>query len=646
MKEKIKGVLQTGWNEPRHFFFWLTMFSLLGLIGIAAGLEASPTSFFTGGEARPLLTVFACVALGFLLGVLVGIPAFILAWIPPVRRLLARGLGQRWLVLGSLVTLAALFYAVEDWRGRHAWLSYKRDREAKGERFDWASLAPPPVPKEQNFFESPLWDDLHFTKTNGTTVWQNPNFSSRIVFSPYGPRAESVPSFRNWVHAQRVDLAAWQGFYRGASNTILTALLSEQAQQAKRFRERYGARYGLKPASGSTVTSNALTISSSPAAHARAATNLREDYFPIAKEPQSPAADVLLALSRFETNRQLLIASAARPQARFWINYEDGFGLLVPHLARVKACTEYLSLHANAALKAGDEATALEDIRLLFRLIEALRREPIIISQLVGIAVLHIGLQPVWEGLADRQWTEADLNILEGELGKLDFLADYRFAMRGERACQVWGVDCYRRLGLSGLNEPVAPDDSSNTAAVERVVGRMLLQLVPAGWADQNKLSLCRTGERYLLPAVDEERRLVLPAVTRQLQSDADQLRVRPYDMLSKNLLPALDRTAEGFARAQTTVDLARIACALERYRLANGQFPATLQALAPKFIETLPHDVINGQPLKYRRTDDGQFVLYSVGWDEKDDGGQVALTKAGNPDISKGDWVWRYPAR
>ena len=38
--------------------------------------------------------------------------------------------------------------------------------------------------------------------------------------------------------------------------------------------------------------------------------------------------------------------------------------------------------------------------------------------------------------------------------------------------------------------------------------------------------------------------------------------------------------------------------------------------------IEKLPHDIINGQPLHYRRTDDGQFVLYSVGWDEKDDGG------------------------
>ena len=103
---------------------------------------------------------------------------------------------------------------------------------------------------------------------------------------------------------------------------------------------------------------------------------------------------------------------------------------------------------------------------------------------------------------------------------------------------------------------------------------------------------------------------------------------------------------AEKCALAQSSVDLARVACALERYRLANGQFPDTLDALAPKFIAKLPHDVINGQPLKYRRTDDGQFVLYSVGWNETDDGGTVGLTKNGDLDPNKGDWVWRYPAR
>ena len=111
-------------------------------------------------------------------------------------------------------------------------------------------------------------------------------------------------------------------------------------------------------------------------------------------------------------------------------------------------------------------------------------------------------------------------------------------------------------------------------------------------------------------------------------------------------LLPGIAGCAEKFARAQSSVDLARVACALERYRLANGQFPETLEALAPRFIEKLPHDVINGQPLKYHRTEDGQFVLYSVGWNQTDDGGQVVLTKSGNADMNKGDWVWRYPAK
>jgi hypothetical protein len=110
--------------------------------------------------------------------------------------------------------------------------------------------------------------------------------------------------------------------------------------------------------------------------------------------------------------------------------------------------------------------------------------------------------------------------------------------------------------------------------------------------------------------------------------------------------LPGVAGCAGKFARAQTSVDLARVACALERYRLANGQFPETLDALAPRFIEKLPHDIINGQPLRYRRTDDGQFVLYSVGWNETDDGGNVELTKSGSLDWQKGDWVWRYPPK
>jgi hypothetical protein len=52
-----------------------------------------------------------------------------------------------------------------------------------------------------------------------------------------------------------------------------------------------------------------------------------------------------------------------------------------------------------------------------------------------------------------------------------------------------------------------------------------------------------------------------------------------------------------------------------------------------------LPNDVITGQHYKYRCIEDGQFVLYSVGWNEKDDGGVPG--KHGLFDNQEGDWVW-----
>jgi len=137
MKDKLKAILHSAWNEPRHFFFWLAMLSILGFAAVAAGFVAANTSL-----PGPM-QVLAFVALGCVVGFAISLPAFVLAWIPPVRRLLARVLRRRFLVLGCLVTLVALFYAVEDWRGRRAWLTYKHAEEAKGERFDWASLVRP-----------------------------------------------------------------------------------------------------------------------------------------------------------------------------------------------------------------------------------------------------------------------------------------------------------------------------------------------------------------------------------------------------------------------------------------------------------------------------------------------------------------------
>jgi hypothetical protein len=150
----------------------------------------------------------------------------------------------------------------------------------------------------------------------------------------------------------------------------------------------------------------------------------------------------------------------------------------------------------------------------------------------------------------------------------------------------------------------------------------------------------------YYLPVVDaNEHTFSVKLLSRAEAVMADHEKHDTlFNILEDMLLPATGPYERSLAYVQSSADLARVAVALERYRLAHGEFPDSLDALAPQFMEKIPHDIIGGQPLHYRRTDDGQFVLYSVGWNETDDGGVVSFRESGSVDTDKGDWVWRYP--
>jgi len=86
---------------------------------------------------------------------------------------------------------------------------------------------------------------------------------------------------------------------------------------------------------------------------------------------------------------------------------------------------------------------------------------------------------------------------------------------------------------------------------------------------------------------------------------------------------------------------------AVMRYRKALGQYPDNLEELASTgYLEILPIDPFSGNPLLYRRTDDG-FTLYSIGMDFKNDGGVLGRDSEGRPRMwaDEGDWVfWPVP--
>src|SRR5439155_15699761 len=82
------------------------------------------------------------------------------------------------------------------------------------------------------------------------------------------------------------------------------------------------------------------------------------------------------------------------------------------------------------------------------------------------------------------------------------------------------------------------------------------------------------------------------------------------------------------------------VAVAAERYRLANGRWPETLAAVIPAYLSKIPIDPFDGQPLRYRRLKDG-VIIYTIGEDQKDNGGQRVRIKAGAPDTDVGFQLW-----
>ena len=604
MDEKRKSIWKKSWKGPRATLFLAVFVAVLGSL-------VAVCSFLPPGNDPPTQLGWA----GLFLGVFGGVLLLYLI-VHNFRKIFCWRTTKRcFFILACLVTLIALFYAEENWRGKHAWEKFKREQEAKGEHFDFASIVPPPVPDDQNFAMAPIFDA---TDKLASHEWRKKH-------------AKKIPN---------IDKKPWD-------TNLLDPL------------EISIGKYGYSPTNGTGNREKNRMSDLRGWQQFYRTLALTTNEFPIAPQPQSPAADVLLALSKYDSVIEELRQAGHRPYSRFPLDYDDEnpSEILLPHLATLKRCALVLQLRAIAELQAGQTEKALNDVNLALRLADAVRTEPFLISHLVRIAILNITIQPIWEGLAEHKWSDEQLVALDRELAKLDFLSDCGVTMRGERVASVKSID-YIRHARRNIQLLWSFNDGEHTG--KEYLTAALYRFGPAGWLYQNQLRICRFYARWYLPEVDDARKISSPTVVSNASAafESEIGSSGPYNLLEAMLLTAFDNVTRNFANAQMNVGLARVACALERFRLAHGKYPESLDALAPQFIEKIPHDIINGEPLKYRPTDDGQFVLYSVGWNEKDDGGayrQVHSTQTSKRNRSywgegseteEGDWVWRYPVK
>jgi hypothetical protein len=382
----------------------------------------------------------------------------------------------------------------------------------------------------------------------------------------------------------------------------------------------------------------ALVDLSAAAAFYRGNTN-----YPQCALPADPAQVVLTALNKFAPDLHALQeAAAARQLSRFPIeySYDPPSAILLPHLACIKGITTVCELRAVAELETQHPQEAFADLQLAFRVSDSIRDEPCLINHLVRLATLNIAIQGVREGIARHAWTDSQLREFDKYLANLNVLREFEHSIRGERAMEIGTLDYLRRR-----NGKKSPEDTPTVSQPDN----RAFYVVPSGWYYQNMRLIGEMYRDHILFSVDASNHFVSTFESRHMLEDLAR-HLGPYNFYAKLTLTPLSMAAARPARAQTWVDEARVACALERYRLEHHELPDDLGVLSPKFIAEIPVDVveIERDPLHYRKNPDGTYVLYSVGWNGEDDGGVPGLRAGSTPraDLFEGDWVWQFPVK
>ncbi|HJU82745.1 MAG TPA: hypothetical protein VJ600_00900 [Holophagaceae bacterium] len=339
------------------------------------------------------------------------------------------------------------------------------------------------------------------------------------------------------------------------------------------------------------------------------------------------------ALAAIRPKLDELARAIRRPGSNLRMDYGHGE---IPSLVGFRLAIRALRIRAILQLRRGQTDGALADVMTCLGLAKHLNGEPNLIPFILQEAVIRISMQPIWEGLVTHRWNPRQLEAIQSALSEIDVLRSGKLATQGERLTATLGmlslVD-HSLQPFSRVPHEEAPAWMSRNFAFNQ------------GWIYRNAINMDRYVAEGELDAIDLSKRKVNPEQYRRVQLWAAGLEKNFYTtpfLIWKSA--GLEREIIKTAHMATLVDEATLACALERFRLSRGALPDRLSELAPIFASRIPHDVVSGTELVYKKGHDGAFVLYSVGWDGEDDDGQSPPPPDPSEAVQEsltGDWTW-----
>jgi hypothetical protein len=339
---------------------------------------------------------------------------------------------------------------------------------------------------------------------------------------------------------------------------------------------------------------------------------------------QLPELRQLMQLETVTSAIRAVQQGATRPACRFEHDYE-GEATMSPYLLELRSFTGILAARAILDAEAGRTQEAWDMAGTQLQLADALRTEPSIISQMVRLAQIRAACMTIQRLCEISVPSDEQARPLQSTLEEFDDTAPLLLAVDGERLLFGEWIFSLKRDDLEEYLPRLIGE-----SYVPEIVTKLRI------WRITFKPSLLADHAAYLDLMRDYAGRISQPYDQGDADAfDKDFSEVCRRHRLTEIIIPAIGRVKEIYLRMVAETRVTRTGLALLQYRQARGAFPEKLDELGVRYTQ----DPFSPGVLVYRTEADG-FVLYSIGQDQKDNGGRPRQRKGSAPY----DLVWRFP--
>ena len=294
-------------------------------------------------------------------------------------------------------------------------------------------------------------------------------------------------------------------------------------------------------------------------------------------------------------------AADAEGMARYPDDVTSGLNVLPPELLETLVMLRLLILSSHVHVHDGQDTEVLKDVAAIFAVSDSLRAEPLLVSQLYRISVHDAACFQAIVLIPHCQWTDEELQKLQIAIGRARFREEMVTAFHGELA------NCLSQIDTSS---GFLFRDANKLKAIELFAES--IEGLESSWLEATKRQ----------KKIGVELKTLSASMISRLTSANSAL-----------MLPALRGATSSGNQAEARQNCAIVTMAAYRYRLQHGALPASLTDLK----DLIPGDAsekssriidpFDGQSLRFT-SDNGRLLIYSIGYNKVDDGGDIATGK------------------